>query len=73
MCVGVEVPQGVGRFREVLPAHQAAVLHCSAAAASCTASQRVRALSGDEGSSPTACPLLHPTPGKETSLSKVLL
>lgn len=73
MCIGVEVPQGVGRFCEVLPAHQAAILHRSAAAASCSASQRVRALSRDERSSPTARALLHPTPGKETSPSKVLL
>lgn len=41
VCVGVEVPQGVGRFCEVLPANQATVLHCSAAAAARTASQRV--------------------------------
>lgn len=66
MCVGVEVPQSVGRFREVLPAHQATVLHRSAAAAARTASQRVRALPRDEGPSLTTCPLLYPTPGIKT-------
>lgn len=38
---GVEVPQGVGGLREVLPADQAAVLQRSAAAAAAAAGQRV--------------------------------
>lgn len=69
----MEVPQGVGRVCEVLPAHKATVLHRSASAAARTASQCVRALLRDEGASPTTCPLLYTAPGTETSPSKVLL
>lgn len=41
---GVEVSEGVGGLCEVLPAHQASVVHGAPAAAPPAAGQRVRAL-----------------------------
>lgn len=61
---GVEVSQGVGGLRQVLPEDQASVVQRPAAAAAGAAQQRVRTLPGDEGTSAATRALLHPSPGE---------
>lgn len=61
---GVEVSQGMGRIREVLPEDKASVLQRAPSAAASAANAGLWTLSGTEGASSAARPLFHPSSGQ---------
>ena len=63
--VGVEAEEGVGRFRQVLRAHQAALLQCAAAACAHTAQERLRHRAAATSTTTETRAVLHTASGEK--------